>query len=92
MFSCLFQSSMILRLSEEDRAVFASRHGARPFEPTPGRGMREYMAVPDEILGSAKLLDAWLRKSHAFAGALPAKVAGQKTAGKKKAARAARLR
>jgi TfoX/Sxy family transcriptional regulator of competence genes len=77
MFSCLFQSRMMLRLSEDDRR----ESGAKPFEPMPGRPMREYVTVPDEVLRSPKLLDAWLRKSHAYASSLPRKLVGKKPAG-----------
>jgi len=73
MFSGLFQSSIILRLSESDRAACASRYGARPFEPMPGRPMREYIVLPDEIVGSAKALAEWLRKGHHHAASLPPK-------------------
>ena len=73
MFSGLFQSSIILRLSESDRAACASGYGARPFEPMPGRPMREYIVLPDEIVGSAKALAAWLRKGHDHAASLPPK-------------------
>lgn len=40
MFASLFQDKMILRLSEADREALV-RKGARPFEPMPGRPMRE---------------------------------------------------
>jgi TfoX/Sxy family transcriptional regulator of competence genes len=69
MFACLFRSSMMLRLSEKERR----ESGAKQFEPMPGRPMREYVEVPGEVLGSPKLLDAWLRKGHAYAASLPAK-------------------
>ena len=75
MFSGLFQSSMVLRLSESDRARCAREFGAKPFEPMPGRPMREYVAVPEALLRSPKLLDAWLHKSHGHAAALPPKAA-----------------
>ncbi len=75
MFSSLFQSSMILRLSERDRAVCAERFEARRFEPMPGRPMREYVEVPEQILKSPELLDAWLRKARDHAAALPPKTA-----------------
>jgi TfoX/Sxy family transcriptional regulator of competence genes len=76
MFSSLFQSSMILRLSEQDRR----ESGAKPFEPMPGRPMREYVGVPKEVLRSAKLLDIWLRKGHGYASSLPAKSSRKKQA------------
>src|SRR5262249_23179384 len=67
MFGGLFQDGMMLRLSEEDRRA----SGAPPFEPTPGRPMREYITVPDPMLRSEALLVSWLRKSHAYAASLP---------------------
>jgi TfoX/Sxy family transcriptional regulator of competence genes len=78
MFSCLFQSSMILRLSDADRAACASEFGAMLFEPMPGRPMREYVALPDELLRSPRLLEAWLRKSRGYAAALPPRTSGKK--------------
>jgi TfoX/Sxy family transcriptional regulator of competence genes len=75
MFSSLFGRSMILRLSEEDRAVCTRQFGARLFEPMPGRPMREYVEVPEKILESPARLDTWLRKARDHAAALPPKVA-----------------
>src|SRR3989442_2029665 len=43
MFAGLFHDSMILRLNAEDRDTFP---GAAPFEPMPGRPMREYVVAP----------------------------------------------
>ena len=74
MFAGLFRTSMILRLSEEDRR----ESGAKPFEPVPGRPMREYIVVPEKILRSATLLDVWLRKGYTLASSLPPKSAGKK--------------
>src|ERR1051325_6031683 len=50
MFACLFQDRMMLRLSEKDR----KESGFPPFEPSPGRAMREYVTLPPEVLGSEK--------------------------------------
>jgi TfoX/Sxy family transcriptional regulator of competence genes len=72
MFASLFQDKMILRLSEADRAALA-RDGARPFEPMPGRPMREYVVVPDAVRASPATLRAWLTKAHAYAASLPPK-------------------
>lgn len=46
MFTGPHQDPMILRLSEADRAIFRALDGAHPFEPMPGRPMREYSVVP----------------------------------------------
>jgi hypothetical protein len=73
MFTGLFQSSMILRLSPEDRARFLEEFPATLFEPMPGRVMREYVVLPATVLNSSKLLDGWLAKSFQYASSLPPK-------------------
>ena len=73
MFAGLFRDSMILRLSEEDRAALARRHHALPFEPMPGRAMREYLVVPPQLLRSSADLDRWIKKAQAYARSLPPK-------------------
>ena len=72
MFASLFQDRMIVRLSEADREA-AARDGARPFEPMPGRLMREYVVVPAAVRESPSTLREWLAKAHAYAGSLPPK-------------------
>jgi TfoX/Sxy family transcriptional regulator of competence genes len=71
MFMGLHNNNMILRLSEKDRATFL-KVGGKVFEPVPGRVMREYMVVPNEMI---KLRDVkvWIEKSLAFASSLPPK-------------------
>ncbi len=48
-FAGLHQESMILRLSEEDRARFLTIEGASQFEPMAGRPMREYVVIPPAL-------------------------------------------
>jgi TfoX/Sxy family transcriptional regulator of competence genes len=72
MFAGLFQDKMIVRLSEADREALG-REGARPFEPMPGRPMREYMVVPNRLHKSITALRSWLAKAHTYAGSLPAR-------------------
>ena len=71
MFASLFQDEMIVRLSDADREA-ARRDGARPFEPMPGRPMREYVVVP-EAAREPSTLRAWLAKAHTYAASLPPK-------------------
>ncbi len=73
MFAGLFGDTMMLRLSPEDRELIAKR-GGKPFEPMPGRVMREYVTVPETILKSPRQLDAWLGKALEFARSLPPKL------------------
>lgn len=71
MFGGLFQDSMMLRLSEPDRAAMP---GAKPFEPMPGRPMKEYVEVQTKIVDDEKELRKWIVRSFDFAASLPPKV------------------
>lgn len=73
MFAGLFGESMILRLSEEDRARFLAIDGASQFEPMAGRPMREYVAVPPAMVGQPSEVAGWLDRALAYAASLPAK-------------------
>jgi TfoX/Sxy family transcriptional regulator of competence genes len=72
MFTGLHGDRMILRLSAEDRAEL-ERLGAKTFEPMPGRPMREYLVVPENVLKSEAQLNAWLEKALAYGKSLPPK-------------------
>ena len=54
--------------------------GGKPFEPMPGRIMKEYVLVPKEMIRS-RGLKAWIGRSLSYASALPPK---QEKAKKKK--------
>jgi TfoX/Sxy family transcriptional regulator of competence genes len=73
LFAGVFADSIMLRLSEADRATMLAMDGARPFEPMPGRPMKEYVVLPPSVLGDEAALDSWLRRSMAYARALPPK-------------------
>lgn len=81
MFTGLFEDRMFLRLDEAGRAEMA-RLGGGPFEPMPGRPMREYAVVAPAILRSPAKLATWLRRSFEYAASL-----GPKRPAAKKAAR-----
>ncbi len=72
MFAGVFGDRLMLRLAEEDRARFLKLPGARPFEPMPGRPMKEYVEAPKALAQSPEL-KKWLAKSLAYASALPPK-------------------
>jgi TfoX/Sxy family transcriptional regulator of competence genes len=74
MLSGLFQDRLMLRLSDEDRARFLKLPGAKPFEPMPGRVMREYVEVPQDVLESETELERWVKRGLAYAQTLPPKV------------------
>jgi TfoX/Sxy family transcriptional regulator of competence genes len=84
MFAGLHQESMMLRLSDEDRHEFLSTAGARPFEPMPGRPMREYVVVPDAVLQSSHELGVWFGKAFDYAASLPPKEAKARSSSRTK--------
>jgi TfoX/Sxy family transcriptional regulator of competence genes len=73
MFCCIFGSRMMLRLSEDERAKFIKLPDAKPFEMAPGRGLKEYVDVPEAIMKKPAELRKWLKKSTGYASTLPPK-------------------
>lgn len=57
--------------------------GGAPFEPMAGRVMKEYVVLPEAIIGKPATLGRWLRKSMAYTGALPPKQKKQRRQSKK---------
>jgi TfoX/Sxy family transcriptional regulator of competence genes len=72
MFTGVFQDRLFVRLSESDRAELAKR-GGKPFEPMPGRPMREYVEVPPALLRSRSALVGWVRRAFDYTSSLPGK-------------------
>ena len=77
MFAGLHEVGMVLRLSDPDRAEFQRLPGAIPFEPMPGRVMREYTVVPAALLSAPGRLRPWVERSLAYVSALPPKKTGR---------------
>jgi TfoX/Sxy family transcriptional regulator of competence genes len=73
MFAGLHEAGMVLRLPEEQRAEFLRLKGAQPFEPMPGRVMREYVVVPKILLNAPEKLRTWVERSLSYVSSLPAK-------------------
>lgn len=72
LFTGLHQETLMVRLGEAERAALGKLGGA-PFEPMPGRAMREYVVVPTAIVADRRALAAWLKRGLAYVGSLPAK-------------------
>ncbi len=83
MFAGLHEAGMVLRLPEKERAEFLRLKGAEPFEPMPGRVMREYVVVPKVLLNEPDRLREWVEKSLAYASSLPVKAKKGSGAGKR---------
>jgi TfoX/Sxy family transcriptional regulator of competence genes len=82
MFAGTFQDTIVVRLTETDRAALLKVKGAAPFEPM-GHPMKEYVVVPAPIAAKPKELGAWIERGHRYALTLPAKSATKKGAAKK---------
>jgi TfoX/Sxy family transcriptional regulator of competence genes len=73
MLASIFQDRIMVRLSESDRAEAMAHAGAKPFEPTPGRGMKEYVELPADVVDDAPALRRWLERGRAYVATLPKK-------------------
>ncbi len=78
LFVGLHQNDFIIRLSEKDRARFSAEFGERRFEPMPGRPMREYVRLPDELLADPRRRAAWINLSQQYAEAIAPKAKSPK--------------
>lgn len=73
MFSFLDKAgTLCLRLSDEDRAAFVDTFEAGPVVQY-GAVMKEYVAMPPELLSDPGALQDWFIKCLAYAQTLPAK-------------------
>ncbi len=59
MFTGIFASSWFVRLPDDERAELAAA-GGTPFEPMPGRPMREYMVMPPETAADPAAAEPWV--------------------------------
>lgn len=71
MFMGLFEDRMFLRLPPADRAKLIDKMGAEPFEPTPGRRMKEYVVLPREIVADDSVITIWVQRALAYSRTLP---------------------
>jgi TfoX/Sxy family transcriptional regulator of competence genes len=84
LFIGLHQNDFIMRLSKQDRARFTAEFGDRTFEPMKGRPMREYVRLPEELLGDARNRASWIKRSLRYAETIAprAKASTKKTTAK----------
>lgn len=72
MVAGLFGDRVFARLSDRDRAALPG--GGDYFEPMPGRPMKAYAVIPDDVVADEAALAEVLAKAAAFTAALPPKV------------------
>jgi len=69
----LFAQKWMIRLPDDDRETLLAVPGASPFEPMPGKPMKGYATLPDDVVADDASLDEWIRRAIAFGQTLPAK-------------------
>ena len=77
MLASVFQDRIMVRVSEHDRAT-ALDAGAKPFEPSPGRAMREYVELPPRVAGDPTALRGWIERGRGYMATLPKKTRAKK--------------
>ncbi len=76
MFTGVLNDAIFLRLSPADRhELLAGFVGAAPFEPLPGRVMREYVVLPGRLVADRETFHGWLARSFGNASLFPPKEA-----------------
>jgi TfoX/Sxy family transcriptional regulator of competence genes len=78
MFAGVHGSKIVLKLGEDERVRALADAGAMPFEPMPGRVMKEYVVVPEAVWSDPRSLEEWIGRSVEFVAALPPKAARSK--------------
>ena len=73
MFAGTYQDKVVVRLPEADRGKLLKEKGAAPFEPMPGRPMKEYVVVPAPVVAKPAALRSWIDRGLAYALTLPPK-------------------
>jgi TfoX/Sxy family transcriptional regulator of competence genes len=70
----LHQENVMVRLPEGERQERLA-DGWTPFEPMPGRPMREYLALPPEVAADVVAMRHWFERAAAYVRTLPPKAA-----------------
>lgn len=73
MFAGTFEEKVVVRLAEAERSALLAKKKVTPFEPMPGRPMKEYVVVPAAAVRRPAELAGWIEKAFAYALTLPAK-------------------
>jgi TfoX/Sxy family transcriptional regulator of competence genes len=79
MLASIFQDRIMIRLGDAERALALAIEGARPFEPMPGRAMKEYVDLPTSVTRDAAALGQWLQRARDYAASLPPKKSKKKS-------------
>jgi TfoX/Sxy family transcriptional regulator of competence genes len=72
MVTGLHQASWIVRLGDDERSALAGQ-GWQTFAPMPGRPMREYLTLPDDVASDPQTARSWVERAAAYGRTLPPK-------------------
>ena len=72
LFTGLFRSGWFVRLPDADREELAAA-GGTPFDPMPGRPMRDYLLLPPPIIEDSAAVAPWLTRALEHVQQLPPK-------------------
>jgi TfoX/Sxy family transcriptional regulator of competence genes len=72
MVAGLHEIGLVIRLPLRERGALEAI-GGKPFEPMPGRVMREYVVAPESLAADHRELARWLRRAFEFVATLPSK-------------------
>ncbi len=74
MFCGTFEDNLFIRLSDGDREKILNEHkGVEPFEPMPGRPMKEYVVLPKSLYKNKPKYSLWINKSIDYVSSLSPK-------------------
>ncbi|MBM3599502.1 MAG: TfoX/Sxy family protein [Alphaproteobacteria bacterium] len=60
LFASLYRDGIVLKLPAADRESLSREHGAKAFEPVPGRSMGEFLVLPKALVDDPAVLRKWL--------------------------------
>ena len=72
MVTGLHQESWLVRLGADERSALAEQ-GWQNFSPMPGRPMREYLTLPDDVAADRQTARSWVERAAAYGRTLPPK-------------------
>ena len=72
MVTGLHQRNWVVRLPESEQAA-AMAAGAGPFEPMPGRPMKNFVALPSGVIADDDVVAGWVERAIAHGKSLPPK-------------------
>src|SRR5215210_2657991 len=61
----LYEARWVVRLGDQERDALLALPGAAPFEPMPGRQMKNFALLPGDVVADDARVDAWVERAVA---------------------------